>query len=479
MKFQSRFIFILLIPFAVLLLFFELGQRPFLFANTTYLSAILFLEIVVACLWRFEKVFFPITMVCFLVAATELPLASESLTLRWFFLGVGALVGSIIWMRTNRTRHFGLFHLVALFCVFSAVASASSSVVARIGLLKVGSLFLLFVYASTCGRIAMLGREQSFVRGLVRVCEVLVFAVSGCYLVGYNMFGNPNNLGAIIGVVTTPILLWAALTAEDRGERQRRYIALALCGILLYITVCRAAIIADAVVTIVLTLALRRPRMLVRAVFAGALLLETMAVLNPSHMSDFMDSLTGRFIFKMEGQTNPGIFGSRRTPWENTLSAVKRHPWFGTGFGTSDLGPGGSVTRESSIYTVEGTNREHGSSYLAMAEYMGMLGILPFIFLLILLFRAITRTYTLMRKTGSPFHYAVPFALVSLAGLIHAGFEDWLFATGSYLCVFFWVSAFLLVDLAAEANTNLRVHAVQAAPVFTRVPGYGQSRTSA
>ena len=282
MKFQSRFIFILLIPFAVLLLFFELERRPFLFANTTYLSAIFFLEIVVACLWRFEKVFFPITMVCFLVAATELPLASESLTLRWFFLGVGALVGSIIWMRTNRTRHFGLFHLVALFCVFSAVASASSSVATRIGLLKVGSLFLLFVYASTGGRIAMLGREQSFVRGLVRVCEVLVFAVSGCYLVGYNMFGNPNNLGAIIGVVATPILLWAALTAEDRGERQRRYIALALCGILLYITVCRAAIIADAVVTIVLTLALRRPRMLVRAVFAGALLLETMAVLNPS-----------------------------------------------------------------------------------------------------------------------------------------------------------------------------------------------------
>jgi hypothetical protein len=128
---------------------------------------------------------------------------------------------------------------------------------------------------------------------------------------------------------------------------------------------------------------------------------------------------------------------------------------------------------------VEGTNREHGSSYLAMAEYMGMLGILPFIFLLILLVRAITRTYMLMRKTGSPFHYAVPFALVSLAGLVHAGFEDWLFATGSYLCVFFWVSAFLLVDLASEANTNLRVHAVQTVPVFARVPDYRQSRTSA
>ena len=41
----------------------------------------------------------------------------------------------------------------------------------------------------------------------------------------------------------------------------------------------------------------------------------------------------------------------------------------------------------------------------------------------------------------------VPFALVVLAGLVHAGFEDWLFAVGSYLCVFFWVCAFLLTDL--------------------------------
>jgi hypothetical protein len=33
------------------------------------------------------------------------------------------------------------------------------------------------------------------------------------------------------------------------------------------------------------------------------------------------------------------------------------------------------------------------------------------------------------------------------AGLVHAFFEDWLIAVGYYLTVFFWVSAFWLVDL--------------------------------
>jgi hypothetical protein len=62
-----------------------------------------------------------------------------------------------------------------------------------------------------------------------------------------------------------------------------------------------------------------------------------------------------------------------------------------------------------------------------------------------------------MRKSGNLHHYAVPFAMVSLAGLVHAAFEDWLFAPGSYICLFFWVLAFLLIDLTSEMNTDLRI----------------------
>jgi O-antigen ligase len=440
---------------AVLLL--ELNRSPQYFGNPKYLGAIIALEIVLACMWRFETAFFPATMVCFLLASTWLPFYAESGTLRWLFLTVGALAGLILWMRSDRKRHFGAFHLIALFCVLSALVSASTSPVPSTALLKAGSLFLLFLYSSTGGRIALAGREHAFVRGVVIACEILVFVVSISYFAGYYFFGGTNNLGAIIGVVATPVLLWAALTAENRAERQRRYTALALCGLLLYFTVCRAAIVADAVVAIVLTLVMRRPRLLLKAAFVAALFLEVVAVTKPSQMARLMNSFSGRFIFKSIGnRPEVGALGSRESPWSDTISSVERHPWFGTGFGTSDLGEKGLDPQGSWIHTVEGSNREHGSSYLALAEYMGLLGILPFLFLLILLVRAVARACMWMRRTHSARHYAAPFAMVIVAGLVHASFEDWLFAAGFYLCVFFWVSAFLLVDLTSEISSDVR-----------------------
>jgi hypothetical protein len=41
----------------------------------------------------------------------------------------------------------------------------------------------------------------------------------------------------------------------------------------------------------------------------------------------------------------------------------------------------------------------------------------------------------------------VPVAMVLTAGLVHAAFEDWLFAVGYYLSVFFWVLAFAFLDI--------------------------------
>jgi O-antigen ligase len=478
MRAQLRLVIFGLAVIGLCALFLELQRSPGLFANSTYLGAVLVLEIVLACLWRFEKVFFPVTMGCFLLAGTGLPLAGESLTIRWIFLATGALVGFSIWLRTSRVQHFGSFHLVALFCVFFALASASVSAATTTGLLKVASLFLLFLYASTGGRVALAGRESAFVRGLVRACEVLVFLIFASYFAGYNVFGNPNNLGAFIGVIAMPVVLWGALVAEGRAQLQRRCIALGLCAILLYVTVCRAAIFADVLIAVGLAIALRRPRLLIRAAFVGALFLEIMAVVNPSHMGQLTDTLSGKFIYKIEGHAeHQGVFGSRQTPWEETIAAVKQHPWFGTGFGTSDLGNDRSPVQRSAIYSVEGLNREHGSSFLAMAEYMGMLGILPFILLLALLLRAFIRMFAWMRRTGSPGHYGVPFALITMSGLIHAGFEDWLFAAGSYLCVFFWVSAFLLIDLAPEANSGALARVVRTAS-FTSTPAFGRSPTS-
>ena len=56
-----------------------------------------------------------------------------------------------------------------------------------------------------------------------------------------------------------------------------------------------------------------------------------------------------------------------------------------------------------------------------------------------------------MKRTGDPRHYSIPLAMVVLSGLVHASFEDWLFAVGYYLCVYFWFFAFVLADLVPAA----------------------------
>jgi hypothetical protein len=62
-----------------------------------------------------------------------------------------------------------------------------------------------------------------------------------------------------------------------------------------------------------------------------------------------------------------------------------------------------------------------------------------------------------IRKSGTAFSPLVPIVGVLIAGLINAGFEDWLFAMGYYLCIVFWRLAFVLVDYVSlpERGRNL------------------------
>jgi len=155
-------------------------------------------------------------------------------------------------------------------------------------------------------------------------------------------------------------------------------------------------------------------------------------------------SFTEDVIYKSKREQ--GILGSRATPWQETISIIKESPWFGSGFGT-DLGQRQPGAGSSLFATAEGTVREHGNSYLALLEYVGLLGITPFLVLLTLVLRQIYRGCALMWRTRDASSYAVPLVLICTACMVHAFFEDWLVAVGSYLNIFFWTSAFLLADL--------------------------------
>jgi len=88
----------------------------------------------------------------------------------------------------------------------------------------------------------------------------------------------------------------------------------------------------------------------------------------------------------------------------------------------------------------------------------------PFLALLLVTVINVCRVCSWMSRTSDPRHYAIPLAMVVLAGLVHANFEDWLFAVGAYPCVYFWVFAFVLADLVpARAPAHV-------SPVFRRAP---------
>jgi O-antigen ligase len=437
----------------ILLMLLFLRRYLFYFSTPIYLEGLILIEIIVATLWRFEVVFFPFLMVIFLWAGSDPGLlAGLAGSVRWVVLGIGAPAGAFLWMR-KRQRAFTALHLAALFCVASALASAMMSNVPMVALLKVASLFLLFLYASTGARLAIVGREERFMRGLLLASEVVVFACALGALMGLAIMGNPNSLGAVMAVGIIPLLLWGFVVAQTPAERYRRGAALLVCGGLLYSSLSRASLLAAAVSAIVFCVCLRRQRLLLRGAFLCVFFLSIAAVARPEQFSEFVSSTTESVVYK--GKREQGLLGSRKNPWEQGIALVKEHPWFGTGFGTSDVGEatgGASFDVMEGIYTSTGALREHGNSYLAIMEYMGLFGVIPFVFLLFLVVRMIVQMCLWMRRTTNVYHPGIPMAMVLVAGLVHAFFEDWLFAVGYHLCVFFWVMAFLLKDLVPSPD---------------------------
>ena len=457
----------------VVLMLLFLRRYLFYFGTPIYLEGLILIEIVVASLWRFEVVFFPFLMVVFLWAGSDPGLlAGLAGSVRWVVLAIGAPVGAFLWMR-KRQRAFTALHLAALFCVGSALASAMMSNVPTIALLKVASLFLLFLYASTGARMAIVGREERFMRGLLVASEVVVFACALGAIIGVSLMGNPNSLGAVMAVALAPLLLWGFVVAQTPAERYRRGAVLLVCGLLLYSSLSRASLLAAAVSAVVFCLCLRRQRLLLRGAFLCVFFLSIAAVARPEQFSDFVSATTENVVYK--GKREQGLLGSRKNPWEEGIALVKEHPWFGTGFGTSDVGEvtgGTSFDVMEGIYTGAGALREHGNSYLAIMEYMGLFGVVPFVFLLFLVVRMIVQMCLWMRRTANVYHPGIPMAMVLMAGLVHAFFEDWLFAVGYHLCVFFWIMAFLLKDLLPSPD---EVNVSYTSPAYTPIlrPAHG------
>jgi len=462
------------IVIGALLFFYAVLSHLHYFGSISFLGAILLIEIVIASLWKYDQRFFVLLMVAFLWAGMHVPLQNAWTGGRWLVLTAGAVIGYIICMRAPRSS-FRSIHLMAFFCIGAACVSATVSSYVQMASYKALSLCLLFLYCTSGARLAVVGREERFFRGLVWASEIAVYVTAICYFgLGESIWGNPNSLGAAMSIGVFPVLLWGWFTSEGPTLKFRRLAALLLCAYLIMFSMARAGIFSMVVVTVLFCLCLHQYRLLVKIV---ALVLVTVAatgMLAPDTLNKSMENLKDAVLYK--GHREQGLFGSRQSPWEKSIATIKEHPWFGTGYGTSPTGddPGLNFGKFSSSSE---TVREHGSSYMTIAEWVGLLGVTPFVGLLGLTMSNVWQVLAWMKRTSQFHHYSIPLAMVVLAGLIHANFEDWLFAVGAYPCVYFWVFAFMLADLkpAAAVASNVTAFPRRAAvPAAFRAVASGQ-----
>ena len=433
-----------------------------LFGDITFLGGILLLEVLVICLWNYHQRFFALLMIAFAWAGMNVPLEGGWYTGRWIVLTAGAAIGYVIWMKAP-CRPFGLIHLIAFSCVFTAFVSATVSQYLQMASLKALSLLLLFLYCSAGARVAVLGREDRFFRSLIGVSQIVVYLTAICYL-GFDksVWGNPNSLGAVMGIAVFPVLLWAWLTSPGPTVRLRRLVPLLLCIHLIIFSMARAAMISAAAVTLLLCFCIREYKVLVKAVAIVLFLAAVTGVFDPRALNQKVGDLEDTVLYK--GHKDEGILGSRQKPWDKTIESIKEHPLFGTGYGTSPTGEDPGLEFGKVASSAE-TAREHGSSYMTITQWVGLLGVLPFLVLVVLTVANVWRVCAWMRRTADPRNYSIPLAMVVFAGLIHASFEDWLFAVGYYLCVYFWFFAFILADLIPKV---LWCHWL---PLFPEHPG--------
>ncbi len=418
--------------------------RPYALADPATYVALIVGQLLLAAVFHYRRVFFGAVMASFLWAGLNLPLKGLWGAARWPILLVAAIVGLVLWLKEER-QHFGAMHLVALACGFAALTSATVSAFPRIAFLKASSLLLLLLYASGGARVAILNREHEFVRKLVDVAEIIGYLTAACYFgLHFEIFGNPNSLGAVAGAALVPLAMWAVWVADTPNLRRRRLISLAVTVALLVSSRSRAGLLSSALTAAFFLLSLRRYRLFLRAATLCVAAVAVVGLWNPDLIWRTSEDVNSELIYK--GHREKGLLGSREKPWNATMETIREHPYLGGGFGTTATGAE-SDAGASAFATSAGTSREHGNSYLALLEWVGLLGIVPFLFLIGGILLEIKNVGMYMLRTLDGAHPAVPLAMVCLSGLLGAVFEDWLFAVGYYLSVFTWSMAFCLVDV--------------------------------
>lgn len=138
-----------------------------------------------------------------------------------------------------------------------------------------------------------------------------------------------------------------------------------------------------------------------------------------------------------------GTFSSRDEKWTNRKNEFIRNPLFGVGFASIDLN---TAEGNAASTRISGTI-EPGSSWLAALSMTGIVGAIPFYFLV---FGTLIKLIKRIREQNL-FQYVVLTVLLT-ASIIHQFAEGYAFAGGSYLCFYFWLLLGACVSITSYEN---------------------------
>lgn len=151
------------------------------------------------------------------------------------------------------------------------------------------------------------------------------------------------------------------------------------------------------------------------------------------------------FPFSLENKYTQGFIdkgetNTRAVLWVDRINEFKAKPIFGVGFGTLD--PEISVR---SFQEAKGTI-EPGSSYLAILSMTGLIGFIPFFFL------NFSVIFKLLKRRNIA-HNQLPVIILCFFS-IHLFVEGYIFASGSIMCMFFFLSLGVAWDLTLLKNNE-------------------------
>jgi len=310
--------------------------RPYSLGDPATYVTLIGAQLLLAAVFHYRRLVFGAVMASFLWAGMNLPMMRAGVAARWPILLVAAIVGLVLWLKEER-QHFGAMHFVALACAVAALTSATVSAFPRIAFLKASSLVLLLLYASGGVRVAILNCEHDFVRRLVDVAEIIGYLTAACYFgLHFEIFGNPNSLGAVAGAALVPLAMWAVWVADTPNLRRRRLISLAVSVVLLVSSRSRAGILSSALTAAFFLLSLRRYRLFLRAATVGIAVVSLIGLWDPDLIWKTSEDVNSNLVYK--GHREKGLLGSRMQPWNDTMETIREHPFLGGGFGTTATG---------------------------------------------------------------------------------------------------------------------------------------------